>query len=210
MVAGAQIIYEIEETGAIQITPYDRKNVNPNSYNFHLGNTLTVYNICENMCDSSCPHYDPAKVVAPGRIRDCASGMVSFIDPRKETPSTKFEIPTTGYILEPGKLYLANTVESTASTAYVVSLDGRSSLARYGISIHVTAGFGDYGFSGKWTLEITVSHPVIVYPGMSFGQFYFEELTGVRTMRYAGKYMGSDDTVTSRYHLEGQPTISDL
>ena len=56
------------------------------------------------------------------------------------------------------------------------------------LMVHITAGFGDNGFKGKWTLEITVTHPVIVYPGMEIGQLYYETIDGDSSMTYAGKY----------------------
>ena len=97
-------------------------------------------------------------------------------------------IPEDGYILMPGTLYLGETVEYTETTGYVPKIDGRSTTGRLGIVIHLTAGFGDNGFKGKWTLEITVTHPVIVYPNMEIGQLYFEEIQGDSSMKYDGKY----------------------
>lgn len=110
------------------------------------------------------------------------------LDPKKENETMDITIPENGYILMPGTLYLGETVEYTETTGYVPKIDGRSTTGRLGIVIHLTAGFGDNGFKGKWTLEITVTHPVIVYPNMEIGQLYFEEIQGDSSMKYNGKY----------------------
>ena len=52
-------------------------------------------------------------------------------------------------------------------------LEGRSSIGILGMSIHVTAGFGDIGFEGYWTLEITVEQPLRVYPNVEVCQIYY-------------------------------------
>ena len=76
----------------------------------------------------------------------------------------KIIIPEEGLILEPGKLYLGRTVEYTKTDKFVPMLEGRSSIGRLGLFIHVTAGFGDIGFSGFWTLEIHCIQPVKYTP----------------------------------------------
>lgn len=74
------------------------------------------------------------------------------------------KIPESGLQLKPNTLYLGRTVEYTKTETYVPMLEGRSSIGRLGLFIHVTAGFGDVGFSGYWTLEIFCAHPIIIYP----------------------------------------------
>jgi dCTP deaminase len=76
-------------------------------------------------------------------------------------------------------------------------LDGRSSVGRLGISVHSTAGRGDDGFFGRWTLEVSVVHPVRVYPGMKVGQVTFFDLRGERRP-YRGKYQNQDAAVASK------------
>ena len=61
----------------------------------------------------------------------------------------------------------------------VPMIEGRSSIGRLGIYIHVTAGFGDIGFSGYWTLEISVVQPVIIYPFVRIAQIYYHEIRGI-------------------------------
>ena len=78
--------------------------------------------------------------------------------------------------LEPGNLYLGKTIEYTESPIHVPMLEGRSSLARLGLWVHVTAGFGDKGFKGHWTLEIACIHPTRIYPGMEIAQLSWYDI----------------------------------
>lgn len=110
------------------------------------------------------------------------------LDPKKENETEEFTIPEEGHILLPGVLYLGETMEYTETYGFVPKIDGRSTTGRLGIIVHITAGFGDNGFKGKWTLEITVTHPVIVYPGMEIGQLYYESIEGDSSILYNGKY----------------------
>lgn len=81
-------------------------------------------------------------------------------------------------ILLPGQLYLGATNEYTETWDAVPKLDGKSSLARMGVFVHCTAGFGDVGFCGHWTLEITVTKPTVLYAGMDIAQIYYESIQG--------------------------------
>ena len=99
--------------------------------------------------------------------------------------------------LSPGNFVLGHTIEAIDCSApltidgeqhyFVPMLEGRSTLARMGVCIHQTAGFGDYGFDRQWTLEITTHLPVMLTPGMRIGQIYFQKLLG-ESVRYNGAY----------------------
>ena len=86
------------------------------------------------------------------------------LDMKLPNATDKIIIPESGLLLEPNKLYLGRTKEYTKTDNYVPMLEGRSSIGRLGMFIHVTAGFGDVGFAGFWTLEIFVIQPLIIYP----------------------------------------------
>ncbi len=58
--------------------------------------------------------------------------------------------------------------------------------------IHVTAGFGDVGFCGCWTLEISCIQPVRIYSGIEICQIFYHEITG-DVIEYNGKYQNSKD-----------------
>lgn len=100
------------------------------------------------------------------------------LDMKKVHTSEEILIPNEGYVLVPGELYLGSTLERTASGPYVPLLEGKSSIGRLGISVHITAGVGDIGFEGHWTLEISVIKPVKVYPGVPIAQLMHFEAGG--------------------------------
>lgn len=91
------------------------------------------------------------------------------------------------YLL-PGEFYLASTVEKIGSRVFVPLLEGRSTAARHGVSIHVTAGFGDIGYTGRWTLELTVVKPILLMPNMLIGQVYFLIPNQATAEQYDGRY----------------------
>ncbi|MFK0074664.1 dCTP deaminase [Arthrobacter woluwensis] len=88
------------------------------------------------------------------------------------------EIPPAGLVLQPGRLYIGNTVECIGSSSFVPSLIGRSSLGRLGMYLQLSADLGNLGASHQWTLEITVVQPLRVYPGMVCGQVSFWVASG--------------------------------
>lgn len=95
------------------------------------------------------------------------------LDAKKHNPIDLLEIPETGFVLEPGTLYLGVTEEYTETHSAVPFLEGKSSVGRLGIDIHATAGKGDVGFCNTWTLEISCVQAVRVYAGMPIGQLIY-------------------------------------
>lgn len=109
------------------------------------------------------------------------------LDAKKHTGLHHFDIPEYGYELVPGTLYLGSTLEYTESHLHLPILDGKSSIGRLGIDVHKTAGIGDVGFCGHWTLEIVVTHKVVVYPGMPIGQIIYHMVHGEVERPYNSK-----------------------
>ncbi len=124
------------------------------------------------------------------------------LDMRKHNEAEKIKIPKEGFLLKPGELYLGRTVEHTETKKYVPMLEGRSSIGRLGIFIHVTAGFGDVGFSGTWTLEISAIKPVIIYPNIEVGQIYFHTIDGDYELYKSGKYQNQKDIKESMMYKD--------
>lgn len=94
------------------------------------------------------------------------------LDMKKPNPAEKLVIPESGLLLKPGILYLGRTLESTETHNLVPMLEGRSSIGRLGMLVHVTAGFGDVGFKGFWTLEISVIQPSSFIQVWKFVRFF--------------------------------------
>jgi dCTP deaminase len=110
------------------------------------------------------------------------------LDMKRPNKFHKIDIPENGLVLEPGKLYLGRTVEYTRTDKYVPMLEGRSSIGRLGLFIHATAGFGDVGFNGYWTLEISCVQPVRIYPFVEICQIYYHTIEGDYSPYCSGKY----------------------
>jgi len=144
----------------ILIEPFEKKYLNPNSYNLRLHNELLIYE-------------------------------EDVLDMKKPNKTRELIIPVDGLVLEPGKLYLGRTLEYTRTDNYVPMLEGRSSIGRLGLYIHVTAGFGDVGFSGYWTLEIQCIQPVRIYPWVEICQIYYHSIEGEYVKYCSGKYQNN-------------------
>ncbi|MGD1892459.1 MAG: dCTP deaminase [Cyclobacteriaceae bacterium] len=115
-----------------------------------------------------------------------------LLDMKQDNPVEKVIIPQEGYILEPGKLYLGRTAERIRADHHVPVLEGRSSIGRLGILVHFTAGLGNIGSDGYWTLEISCVQPVRIYPDVEICQIYFQELRGEHIKYQSKKYHHSD------------------
>jgi deoxycytidine triphosphate deaminase len=170
MILTGREIVRVRERGEIVIEPFDPDNVNPNSYNFRLGNKIRIY-------DSD------------------------VLDPHDSNSFVELEIPADGYVLEPGRLYLAHTMERLGGTVYAPTFAARSSVARLGIFINLSASLGDVGFTGQWTLQLFTSHRVRVYPGMAIGQMMWWRMQGDRFL-YEGKYQNSRGVRSSDIHVD--------
>ena len=77
-----------------------------------------------------------------------------------------------------------------------------SSTGRLGLFIHVSAGFGDIGFAGCWTLEIFCVQPVRIYPNVEICQIYFHDILGEYELYSSGKYQNSREILPSRMYQE--------
>lgn len=158
--------------GEITIEPYSESKINPNSYDLTLHRILYTY-------------------------KD------KILDPKKENPElVPLEISENGCLLLPGQLYLGRTNEYTATDTYIPMLEGKSSIGRLGIDIHKTAGVGDIGFRGNWTLELAVTQPVYIYPDMSICQIIYYVPKGGTSIQYKGKYQDSLDVKASKMYEE--------
>ena len=109
------------------------------------------------------------------------------LDAKKHNKIEYFEIPDEGFVLQPHKFYLGVTAEYTETHAHVPFLEGKSSTGRLGIDIHATAGKGDVGFCGNWTLEISCKQPVRIYKGMPIGQLIYFPVDGEIAVKYNQK-----------------------
>jgi len=113
-----------------------------------------------------------------------------LLDPFKENKTLEYEF-NHKIVLQPGQLYIMHTVNRVCTDNYVQIIDGKSTLGRLGLTIHVTAGYGDPGFCGQYTLEVTCVRPIVLYENMRICQVRFQEIKG-KTILYSnnGRYVG--------------------
>ena len=170
MILSGEEIKKQVELGSISIYPFDERFLNPNSYDLHLGNDLIIVNDYE---------------------IDMRYGSIDHI---------RRNIPREGIVLMPGCLYLASTMQWTETKGFVPMIEGRSSIGRMGLLIHVSAGFGDNGFKGKWTLELVATRPIRIYAGERVCQIFYHTIDGDQTL-YNGGYSGKTTAAVSKGSL---------
>ncbi len=128
------------------------------------------------------------------------------LDMRKPNRYRRIRIPPEGLVLSPNQLYLGRTAERTETRNLVPMIEGRSSIGRLGLFVHVTAGFGDVGFCGYWTLEMFAVQPVRIYPGVAICQIIYHEIQGPFHEYRSNKYQHNTDVQPSMLFKELNPT----
>ncbi len=128
----------------------------------------------------------------------------SVLDMKKKHKLTKIIIPQEGLLLESKRLYLGRTVEYTKTNQLVPMLEGRSSIGRLGLFIHITAGFGDVGFAGYWTLEMFCVQPVRIYPGVEICQIFYHTIEGDFVHYMSNKYQNNQGIQPSLLYKDFQ------
>ncbi|WP_406086817.1 dCTP deaminase domain-containing protein [Streptomyces virginiae] len=123
------------------------------------------------------------------------------LDARQTNEFEEIEIPEDGYVLEPGRLYLAHTIEVLGSEHYAPTFAARSSVARLGLFINLSASLGDIGYTGQWTLQLYSMNRLRVYPGINIGQMMWWRPQG-EILLYDGKYQGSVGPRSSDIHVD--------
>lgn len=125
------------------------------------------------------------------------------IDPAREVPTHRAIASTIR--LRPGGFVLAGTRERiTLDASHACRVEGKSSLGRLGLAVHVTAGWIDPGFSGQVTLELVnhASRPIVLHAGMLIAQACFWRLASPVADMYG------QPSVSSRYQGQDAPTAS--
>jgi dCTP deaminase len=192
VLTGPAILQAIDKK-EIEIDPFNMVQTNPTSYDLRLGNKVRMY--CPSGCESSTVAAATRGYAVLKPVLDAASPNISV----------EFEIPTDGLLLQPGNFYLMHTLERVRTSCYQPSLEGKSSIARLSIQVHFTAGWGEPGFNGQYTLEVGCLLPVRIYAGMRIGQIKFETLEGdIIDYSKKGNYVGQHalGPVASRCYMQ--------
>jgi dCTP deaminase len=131
------------------------------------------------------------------------------LDMRRPNRVRRIAIPPEGLVLQPHQLYLGRTCERTETRNCVPMIEGRSSIGRLGLFVHVTAGFGDVGFCGYWTLEMFAVQPVRIYAGVAICQIFYHDIRGTFTEYASDKYQHNHDIQPSLLFKELSPGCTD-
>ena len=200
-------ILESLDNGNIVIAPFNKANLGTNSVDLTLSPRMKTYVNGDKWFYENHVQGKPCF-----SIRDENSetfhlfGLTKgyFIDCKENNETVEHEIPEEGFILQPGKLYIASTNEYTETWNAVPKLEGRSSLGRLGLFIHVTAGYGDVGFCGQWTLELVATIPLRIYPNMKICQISYHGISEKPNIDYSkkesAKYSGQMGATASKMH----------
>lgn len=196
---GPEILRQIE-LGKIEIDPLDITKAGPNSFDMHLGDELRCYK------RTGRPFImDPDTTFAWGHDAiDSRNPPDTYVVPQIDSPQG-------GWLIVPGRLYLGATLERIYCEGFMPIISGRSSCGRLGVRVHQTAGVGDDGFNGTWTMEIDSVEPVILYPGGRYFQCLFAELKGER-LPYGdnGRYQNQSDPTPTRIHIDADKVHNDV
>lgn len=171
--------------GRIQINPWSASQLQPSSYDVLLDNKFLIFN----------------------------SHNHDVIDPKEDQSLTDELFVQDGQFvtLHPQQFMLAATREYIGLPDNLVArVEGKSSLGRLGLMVHVTAGFVDPGWQGPLTFELAnVSPlPIRLYPGMPIAQISFIRMTSPADNPYSGKYQGATGPQPSRYFRNFQKSDS--
>jgi dCTP deaminase len=143
-------------------------------------------------------------------FNDPVQGIEQAIDPSLASASdilqgltTRRKIPKDGFLIQPKTLVLAWTKEYVGlniGTRIAARVEGKSSLARFGLGVHVTAPTIHAGFTGQIQLEM-VNHgaaPIRLRTGMRICQLIFETTLGTPERGYKGQFAGQMAKTTKK------------
>lgn len=169
MILADREILQALKDGRIKISPEPdlQKHLGSCSIDFRLGDTFMVF------------EHSRFSYIDPRQPQSIGSAMRTLVVPEGEA-----------FIMQAGDFALASTMESLELPDDLLGrLEGRSSIARLGITVHSTAAVFEPGWVGTATMELSNSGrmAVALYPGMRICSFTFEQLTSPALVPYRKK-----------------------
>lgn len=142
------------KNGDIVILPFDKRRLQPASYDILLGNKFIL----------------------------TESHATDIIDPTKKKFAKIREVVLKKgetFVLHPGVSILGISIDYFGSKKYLIQLHGKSSLARIGLLVHNTAGLVNPGHFLRITFELCNLNkvPIVLTPGMEIGQITFSQMS---------------------------------
>jgi dCTP deaminase len=176
VLADHQIRRRCNGVNGMMIEPFTDSQVEPASYDVRLGSDFLVFERDET------PFIDmhsPVDITKPVSVREGGH-----------------------FMMHPGEFALGRTVETVnIPNDLVARIEGKSSVGRLGLMIHITAGYIDPGFRGPITLELYCVHPlpVMIYPGDKIAQLSFHEMSSTPSQAYNGRYQDASSVEASKF-----------
>lgn len=189
MILSDKTIKEYINEEKIKIEPIlDEEQIQPSSVDIRLGNTFKTFKKTDKIYIDTKNNTNIEEYMQTYKIKD-----------------------NKPFIIHPNEFALATTLEHIELPSDIVArVEGRSSIGRLGVTVHVTAGYIDPAFKGKITLEISNigTLPVALYPKQRVGQIVFETMTTPAEKPYGhkdrnSKYMFQSDVTASRINNDG-------
>lgn len=155
------------KTGDIKLEPFDKKRLQPASYDIRLGNKFIINSA------HTTTVIDPVRGIYP-KVEEV---MVADGD---------------SFVLHPGVSILGYSKELFGSDKYMIEVNGKSSLARIGLLVHNSASLVNPGHFLNIALELCNLNnvPIILRPGMEIAQLTFSTLSRETKRNYknTGRY----------------------
>lgn len=186
MILSDRDIKKAVESGTITIKPFEKRRLQPASYDILLGNRFVVNN----------------------------ANITYMIDPVKKKYAQTHEIVVKDgkeFVLHPGVSVLGISKDFLGSDEYLIQLGGKSSLARIGLLVHNTAGLINPGHYLNVTLELCNLNnvPIILRPGMEIAQVTFSMMSTAPQQTYneVGRY--SEDNWSNHFASKRKKSNTD-
>ncbi|HOJ97601.1 MAG TPA: dCTP deaminase [Methanospirillum sp.] len=164
----------------ISVEPFDEKLINPNSLDIRLG-------------------YHFIRCIKTNNVMNPKTD-------KQNGEVIQLSKPSDYIIIRPGDFILATTLETIHLTDCIrAQLEGKSSLARWGLVLHQTGGWIDAGFHGEITLELSLVYPdpIKLFPEMTIGQLAFNKTESCKVpynVKKTSKYNGQKGATCSMYY----------
>jgi len=174
MILSGEQIREYIRQGRILIEPFDERLIGPSQVDLRLGSKFRIFR-ATNLVDPS--------------DRNSIEENTELVDSKGKP-----------FVIRPGQLILGITLEKVAvPNDLVASIEGRSSIARMGVFIHISSGHVNPGSGSRGPIPVTLEilnmnpAPVKLYPGMRICQLLFYTMDRAVSKGYdeiGGKYSG--------------------
>lgn len=201
--ADSKIIKELLK-GNINITPFSIEQLNSNSYDFRLGDVISIYSK-DSISEADATRLKLNEIDDFVNLPDTASSVT--IDTRSKTDTFTFTFDE--ITIMANRLVLMTTKEVIGTKVHHISLHAKSSTGRSGLQVCGDAGWGDTGFDTHWTLEVVGKFNTKLYKDMKIGQAVFSKTDGHVLQPYNGRYT-SDNQASAAKIEKARDTIKYL